>query len=260
MAQKNLTKIYKAICTYTGDPIISHYGKYEDLLFRGLHIHFVDLNLLSSRKDFSIINNDSEDYALYQWGSAKQLIDKTRYPCISQRECRQWGGVGIGSAASGGLEVDQQFLGAGEGIIWNDEAFRIVKGGKAFPMEENDQYWWLQVAKFNRVKVLNGVSFSGLWQEFSQYILNKIDIQDCFFMAAFNCQFNKNFFKARSNGILPTDNIDRPPIDIFENDSLIEGGHYLGKNEILDLIIHGPIYVEPLFKIKILTESVELEV
>ncbi len=232
-----MSKIYRLICILDsvedGNKTLSNLDASPDYL----HIHILESENLESIEKFSQkISNESpsKDLSsiLYQWGIPLEKEAHTRSARVSDQEIKKFGQIGIGSAARGNDESRSDFIGGGEGFLFDSQSFRITKGNKIFEMNDDEKYWIFQVCDF------------GGAQKISEFNQKKIDGRENLkkilkeksgnrpLIATFDAEFEGDFF-ARSNGIFPDDKIFGSERSKSLFDREIKGGHLVGgsKNE-----------------------------
>ncbi len=222
------SETYRLICVVDsvqdGDQTISEIDASPDYL----HIHILKSDQLQTIEEFSSkLSNKTKNETLFQWGIPLQKDAKTRSEKVSATTIKEFGHIGLGSAARGTGEQIKDFTGGGEGFLLDDQNFRITRGNKAFKADETQKYWTFQVADFNgagKFSDLKGKTISSrnsLMQSLEHLSGGKP------FVATFDVEFEGDFL-ARSNGIFPEDEamVQNPNQTVFDTE--IQGGHLVG--------------------------------
>jgi len=193
-----------------------------------LHIHILKSAQLQTIDNFSSkLSDKTENEILFQWGIPLEKDARNRSEKVSTLKVREFGNVGLGSAARGHDEQVADFIGGGEGFLFDDQNFRITKGNTAFEAQNEQTYWTFQVTDFNgarKIGDLNGLTIGGR-NQLMQALKEKSE--DKPFVAVFDAQFEENLF-ARSNGIFPEDlsQVSDSKQALFISD--VMGGHLVG--------------------------------
>ncbi len=182
----------------------------------------------------NLINHNT----LTQWGIPLELATKSRSPKVSSQEIKQRGQIGIGSAARGD-EQSGNFIGGGEGFLFGSQNFRITKGGEAFLVGDEENFWTFQVADFAGAKAISdsvGQEILGR-QKLLEMLKEKSGGKP--FVAVFDADLHEGSF-VRSNGIFPEDDVDRKSESTFDaKKDQTRGGHLVGgstnKGDLLSL-------------------------
>ncbi len=167
------------------------------------------------------------DNNLYQWGAISEKNSNTRSVKVSAKKIKQYGQVGIGSVARGCNELIGDFIGGGEGFLFDSQNFRITKGDGVFEVKDDQEYWMFQVTDFNNALKISDLSGNIIEGRKNLMEILKDKSRSRLFVATFDVRFNARFF-ARSNGIFPEDLkfVQNPNKTLFDQD--IKGGHLLG--------------------------------
>jgi hypothetical protein len=187
-----------------------------------LHIHILDNFYLKPLEKFSAtISPKIKNNFLFQWGSPVDLKNKIRREKVSAKEIKKFGEIGIGSAFRG--EEKKGGIGGGEGFLFNDENFRIIKGNEVLKASDDEKYWTFQIADFSGAKKVSGIKKISGRKNLKKILLEKANGKG--FVATFDAEFIGEFF-ARSNGIFPEDKVKNREESLFEKK--IKGGHLVG--------------------------------
>jgi hypothetical protein len=222
------SEIYRLICIVDSFQNGDQTPSVIDASPNYLHIHILKSTQLQTIEEFSSkLSDKPENEILFQWGIPLEKDAKTRSEKVSTAKVRQFGNIGLGSAARGRGEQTTNFIGGGEAFLFDDQNFRITKGNTAFEAKDEQTYWTFQVADFNGAKKiddLNGLTIEGRNQ--LMHIL-KEKSKGKPFVAVFDAQFEENLF-ARSNGIFPEDlsRVTDSKQSLFMGN--IMGGHLVG--------------------------------
>ena len=222
--------IYRLICIANSVKDNENILSTTDTSSDYLHIHLLKSKYLKPIEEFVIKDpEESDDKNLYQWGTIFEKDAHGRFAKVSAAEIKQYGQVGIGSIAKGD-EQEGDFIGGGEGFLFDSQNFRITKGNKVFPVTDDQTYWTFQIANLSdalRIPELFGQKISG--RENLMHIL-KTRSGGRSFVATFDAIFDGRFF-ARSNGIFPEDmkHVENPHKSLLDKD--IQGGHLVGGSD-----------------------------
>lgn len=172
-----------------------------------LHIHILRSDIIGSSIDSftETLASEAINFDMYQWGSPVEKEVGTRSAKVSAEEIKKISQVGIGSAAKGDDEAAGDFIGGGEGFLFNDKNYRIIRGNKAVPVDEKQSYWTFQACDFNGSQIITdlvGMRVDGR-NDLLRLLSNKSGGAP--FVAVFDAEFCGDFL-ARSNGIFPEDN------------------------------------------------------
>jgi hypothetical protein len=222
------SEIYRLICIVdsfqNGDQTPSIIDASPDYL----HIHILKSAQLQTIEEFSSkLSDKTDNEILFQWGIPLEKDAKTRSEKVSASKVREFGNIGLGSAARGNGEQIGDFIGGGEGFLFDDQNFRITKGDTAFEAKNEQTYWTFQVADFNGAKKIGDfkdLTISGR-NNLMQILKERSNGKP--FVAVFDAQFEENLF-ARSNGIFPEDlsRVSDSKQSLFIGD--VMGGHLVG--------------------------------
>jgi hypothetical protein len=249
------TKLYRLIGIYAG---ACNELAANDTCGNGyLHMHALDNKLLENTK---WVETEGKAGVLYQWGDIKQKSSTSRYVTVSDEQRSLIGCLGIGAVAIGN-EANNDFYNGGEAFIYGDKAFRVIKGNMAKSISGKDGYWLLQATSFKNSFSSNIIKTAGSRRHLIRQIINLIT-EDIMFVTTFLARFKKKGHLARSNGILPTDEVKDRSLSCFSAKNAI-GGHLIGdsndigdtsslghKSSSFELIIEGKIEVEAISKIE----------
>lgn len=187
-----------------------------------LHIHIVSSDNFQPIEIFAKkISDKPSDNILYQWGQLEDLKNHNRSVKVLASEINKFGQIGIGSLWRGNEKNGG--MGGGEGFLFDDYNFRIIKGNKILEVADSEGYWTFQVANFNGAKIftdLSGCRVNGRLS-LQELLLKKSENKP--FIATFDVEFIGEFF-ARSNGIFIED--EQSSKSLFTEE--IVGGHLLG--------------------------------
>jgi len=260
-----MTKDYRFICILdsveNGNETISNLDASPDCL----HIHILKSDLMKSSIDSfaSSLNSESINFNMYQWGTPLDKEAGVRSEKVSAEEIKAYSQVGIGSAARGAGEESGDFIGGGEGFLFNEENYRITKGNKALPVEDEEKYWTFQACDFNGAKVVNDLKEIEINGRNNLLNLLKDKSENKPFIAVFDADFSGDYL-SRSNGIFPE---DHKAVDNLNNvfSSNIQGGHLLGgssnKGDLASLKSFDPTIIkEHDFSLKITSNVLLKEV
>ena len=228
-----MSDIYRFICILDSHSLDNENKLSElDVAPGYLHIHILRLSQeLKPIDEFSAkINTDSKNNILFQWGTPLEKESATRSEKVSLATISQLGQVGIGSAARGKNEQDEDFIGGGEAFFFDGKSVRVTKGDQVITTEHDQTYWTFQVADFNGAKNIDSLNNQKVTGRKSLMNLLKFYSGDKPFIATFDAEFEGDFF-ARSNGIFPEDKriVENPDKSLFDKD--INGGHLLGGSD-----------------------------
>lgn len=219
---------YRLICIadsfVNGDKTISELDASPNYL----HIHILKSDGLETIEEFQQkLKDKSDNNTLFQWGIPLEKDAKTRSEKVSAAVVKEFGNVGLGSAARGQSEYQKDFIGGGEAFLFDEQNFRITKGDTVFEAKDDQTYWTFQVADFNGAKKISDLKNSTIFGRENLMQTLKEQSKGKPFVAVFDAEFEGDFF-ARSNGIFPEDKaiIKNPNQSLFEAD--INGGHLVG--------------------------------
>ncbi len=215
-----MSKIYRLICI-----LDSIKGEDKAVSCEYLHIHILKSDLIATIDEFAkTLAARSKNYSLFQWGALWQKDVHVRSVKVLASEIKKFGQIGIGAAARGNNEQAGDFIGGGEGFLFNLQNFRITKGNQVFKALNDQGYWTFQVADFNGAEIFDADRkiIKGR-KELLRILKDKSGGRA--FVAVFDAKFEGDFF-ARSNGVFPEDNVTNSTQLLFDKE--IKGGHLVG--------------------------------
>jgi hypothetical protein len=240
---------YRLICVLDsvidGEKTLSELDASPDYL----HIHILESNQVESIEEFSKkLSSEPKNHTLFQWGIPLNKDAGTRTAKVDGKIINSFGDVGLGSAMTGKGEWNGDYIGGGEGFLFDKDSLRITKGNAFFTAPDNQNYWTFQVADFDGALKINNLNGSLVEGRKNLMELLKEQSEGKPFVAVFDVKFKGRFF-ARSNGIFPEDKdqVKDPDSSLFDSDKEeIKGGHLVGGSDNPgDIESLGKIFSQP---------------
>jgi hypothetical protein len=254
---QDLSRLYRVIAVYGGPRDGPKSVSEKDGAPGYLHMHILDNHFLQGAS----LTQQGEPNVLYQWGRPEDHRQNKRSVTVTEEQRAIYGSLGIGSAAIGS-ERTGDFCGGGEGFIYGDKSYRIIKGNQVIEMEKDLGYWTLQLTAFQGRQIIDQVSKATSREGLVNQLIQATG-HDQMFITTFLARFPVQSLYARSNGIFPHDPVDYPLLNSFSGEVAV-GGHVIGDSDksgdiatpnhklaSVELYIEGSIELELINEVKI---------